>query len=193
MDKHVLPYRRGWPTLLPLPLDIDTDSADEIVPNAWAKAQLGTVKSILTAERIDGPMVQALFACRAPLGVHDRRIGYLTLLVVLDMVKDGDRVEMAIVRIRSAFCKVNMSDKATKSLPIESIDYRTWFRPTTYPIHHTEYEILGKWSPIQDGLSQVLDPKDWPFFELIHKGFEENIHLCPPNVCIDSPTMGDPK
>ncbi|KAF1951877.1 hypothetical protein CC80DRAFT_188450 [Byssothecium circinans] len=184
MDKKGTAYRKGWPSLPPLPVDTIEEGAsvkDE-------KHHLNIVKNILDVQQMNDQEI--FIAFRAPRNADENNLAhYLTLVCTTDTISNADRIQTAIVRIRNYL----RQHECTEYLIIEIIDHRIIQGLVTYPIHHTEKSVLDLWPSISKLVFTSLNTQDWLSLQLLHRGIVEDISLCPPTVVITTPSASDDK
>jgi hypothetical protein len=190
MDGKNLAYRRGWPSLLTLPLETIEKDAEEMVDNA--KDHLRKVQAILAAQRITHPRL--FFAFRIPRDIDETDsptilLPFLTLVFTADFEVDPHKIEHAIIQIRASF----RDDISTENVTIEALDFRAIHNVPSYPIVHTEKDILMQWDSVAEVVIQNLEGESWLSLELLRRGLSKDVQRCPPTVVITSPNARDPK
>ncbi|RAR15605.1 hypothetical protein DDE83_001055 [Stemphylium lycopersici] len=191
MDSTGLSYRAGWPKLLPLPLETKVDGVRAMIPDA--NQRLGDVQMILAAQGLLGSGCSYQFVFRLPqddIDDHDHdSTDHLTLLFTADMVVDANKIQVAIMRIRSSF----RQHESTKEIQIECLDYRAKRGLVSFAIHCDEYKIREDWSSAIPVLLSSLKPHEWLSLEVMRRGLTSNPKDCPPTIIITTPTAGDTK
>ncbi|KAI4646863.1 hypothetical protein J4E93_005087 [Alternaria ventricosa] len=190
MDPGHVPYRMGWPTLAPLPMDTDID-ARWMIPGSYQI--LRDVQDILIAHGLLRGTTAFYFAFRTPRDATEENdnIAHLTLLIRVDMLKHArHEIEDAIIRIRASF----RDNSWTEDAQIECIDYRV--RQSTgmsFPIRHDEHNIRQQWEAISSDVMSLLSKHEWLSVEILRRGLIDERKECPPTIVITTPTARDPK
>ncbi|KAI4623730.1 hypothetical protein J4E80_003542 [Alternaria sp. BMP 0032] len=191
MDPGHVPYRMGWPTLAPLPMDTDID-ARWMIPGSYQI--LHDVQDILIAHGLLRGAYAFHFAFRVPRDATEENdnIAHLTLFIQVDMLKHARQdIEDAIIEIRASF----RDNSWTEDVQIECIDYRAR-HPSgmmSLPIRHDEYNIRRQWEAISSDVMSLLSKHEWLSIEILHRGLIDNRKGCSPTIVITTPTARDPK
>ncbi|RMZ71413.1 zinc finger protein [Pyrenophora seminiperda CCB06] len=188
MDTGGLSYRAGWPKLQPLPLGTVLVGARAHIPDATQR--LEAVRLILeTQGLLYTTGVDYRFAYRLPCDAteEDDMSEYLTLLITLDMINQGHKVEHTIMRVRALFRNYS----STAAVQIECLDYRAHGGLLSHPISHTEIDLCQKWEATLPIVLSLLDDQAWLSVELLRRGLvDEN---CLPTIVISTPSARDSK
>jgi len=190
MDPGHVPYRMGWPTLAPLPMDTDTD-ARWMIPGSYQI--LHDVQDILIACGLLRGTTEFYFAFRIPRDATEENdnIAHLTLLIRVDMLKHAHHdIEDAIIRIRASF----RDNSWTEDVQIECIDYRARHATgmMSLPIRHDEYDIHQQWEAISPDVLSLLSKHEWLSVEILHRGLIDDRRECSPTIVITTPTARNP-
>ncbi|KAI4961865.1 hypothetical protein J4E86_000894 [Alternaria arbusti] len=191
MDPGHVPYRMGWPTLAPLPMDTDID-ARWMIPGSYQI--LHDVQDILIAHGLLRGAYAFYFAFRVPRDAtkENDNIEHLTLLIRVDMLKHArHEIEDAIIRIRGSF----RENSWTEDVQIECIDYRAR-HPSgimSFPIRHDEHNIHQQWEAISPDVLSLLSKHEWLSVEILHRGLIDDRQECSPTIVVTTPTARDPK
>ena len=191
MDPGHVPYRMGWPTLAPLPMDTDTD-ARWMIPGSYQI--LHDVQDILIAHGLLRGAYAFYFAFRVPRDAtkENDNIEHLTLLIRVDMLKHArHEIEDAIIRIRGSF----RENSWTEDVQIECIDYRAR-HPSgimSFPIRHDEHNIHQQWEAISPDVLSLLSKHEWLSVEILHRGLIDDRQECSPTIVVTTRTARDPK
>ena len=191
MDPGHVPYRMGWPTLAPLPMDTDIDARWMI---SGSYQILHDVQDILIARGLLRGTTEFYFAFRIPRDATEENdnIAHLTLLIRVDMLKHArHEIEDAIIKIRASF----RDNSWTEDVQIECIDYRAR-HPSgmmSFPIRHDEYIIRRKWEAISPDVLSLLSKHEWLSVDILHRGLIDDRQECSPTIVITTPTARDPK
>ncbi|KAI4704090.1 hypothetical protein J4E81_001154 [Alternaria sp. BMP 2799] len=191
MDPGHVPYRMGWPTLAPLPMDTDID-ARWMIPGSYQI--LHDVQDILIAHGLLRGTTAFHFAFRVPRDATEENdnIAHLTLFIRVDMLKHArHEIENAIIRIRASF----RENSWTEDVQIECIDYRARHSSgmMSLPILHEEHNIRQQWEAISSDVMSLLSKHEWLSVEILHRGLIDDRKECPPTIVITTPTARDPK
>jgi len=191
MDPGHVPYRMGWPTLAPLPMDTDIDGR-WMIPGSYQI--LHDVQDILIAHGLLRGTTAFYFAFRVPRDAtkENDNIEHLTLFIRVDMLKHPrHEIEDAIIRIRASF----RDNSWTEDVQIECIDYRARHSSgmMSFPIRHDEYKIRQQWEAISSDVMSLLGKHEWLSVEILRRGLIDDCQGCPRTVVITTPTARDPK
>ncbi|KAI4934340.1 hypothetical protein J4E85_002196 [Alternaria conjuncta] len=191
MDPGHVPYRMGWPTLAPLPMDTDID-ARWMIPGSYEI--LHDVQDILIAHGLLRGTTAFHFAFRVPRDATEENdnIAHLTLFTRVDMLKHAHQdIEDAIIKIRASF----RDNSWTEDIQIECIDYRARHSSgmMSFPIRHDEYDIHQQWEAISPDVLSLLSKHEWLSVEILHRGLIDDRQECSPTIVITTPTARNPK
>ncbi|KAI4669344.1 uncharacterized protein J4E79_001387 [Alternaria viburni] len=191
MDPGHVPYRMGWPTLAPLPMDTDID-ARWMIPGSYQI--LHDVQDILIAYGLLRGTTAFHFAFRVPRDATEENdnIAHLTLFIRVDMLKHAHQdIEDAIIKIRASF----RDNSWTEDIQIECIDYRARHSSgmMSFPIRHDEYDIHQQWEAISPDVMFLLSKHEWLSVEILRRGLIDDRKECSPTIVITTPTARDPK
>ncbi|KAI4689976.1 uncharacterized protein J4E84_004157 [Alternaria hordeiaustralica] len=191
MDPGHVPYRMGWPTLAPLPMDTDID-ARWMIPGSYQI--LHDVQDILIAHGLLRGTTAFHFAFRVPRDATEENdnIAHLTLFIRVDMLKHAHQdIEDAIIKIRASF----RDNSWTEDIQIECIDYRARHSSgmMSFPIRHDEYDIHQQWEAISPDVLSLLSKHEWLSVEILHRGLIDERQECSPTIVITTPTARNPK
>jgi hypothetical protein len=127
----------------------------------------------------------------APEDDDDDNTEYLTLLLTVNTLKHSDKMEDAVVRIRSLFREYT----STEHVQIECIDYRVHDSLVSLPIRFDERGIIQQWEAVQSRVLSLLSDHSarWQSLECLRRGLIDDPKECPPTIVISTPTARDPK
>lgn len=170
-----LDFRRGWPTLAPLPLKVVHGDAASYFPNY--DKHLSQIQLLLELQRVQPQGINIVH--RIPLGATNADESTATLFIT---VKQGaGNSYMAVRDIRKYLASHDIH------VAIEIIDERAQLIKT-YAILPSETEVLYHWSRVRDLVTKKLDDikTKWVSVTLLRRGLDLSRDSCPPTVVISA-------
>jgi hypothetical protein len=116
-NKRYPKWRKGWPTLPVAPIETRLDGAAKLVPDRTHRI-IG-VREIL--DNFDIKFKRIFFAFRVPVYRTPQRMeDHLTLVITLDMLKQGHMVDKPLYAVRNRLLK----HPSTANIRIDFVDFR---------------------------------------------------------------------
>lgn len=191
MDQKGYSYRKGWPSLDPLPLMTSTRQVDKIFTLAQKQDLENKVKVVLQAQKIGQFAITTCFRVPEHLAyVVDDLTPYLTVLFTADFLTvSADRIERCIIQIRQNLIKVLAFDK----VKIECVHAICHPRAPTFGIRHTDTAVSAQSNAVFDFVIQRLSKAKakWLCIEVVRRGLIDDYHRCAPTIVVTSPSADD--